>query len=343
MRQLTFVEKGRLEWREVEAPPPPAPGQATVRPVAVATCDLDAQIVRGRAWWFHGAFPFGHECVAEVVEVGDGVGGERAPGALVSVPFQVSCGTCDPCRRGEDAQCDAVPRLSFYGMGDGGRRYGGFLSDAVLVPFADHMLVPVPDGIPPERVASLSDNIPDAYRTVGPPLAKRPGAPVLVCGGAGSIDLYAISLALALGAERVDYASRHQGLRERAADLGASVVAGDFPDRVGAYPITVDASADHAGLACALRSTAPEGTCTSIGIYAEERTPVPLFEMYTKGITFKTGMVHARPAMEPVLDLVREGRFAPERVTTRVVGWEEAPEALVDHFGKLVLVREEAG
>ena len=58
-----------------------------------------------------------------------------------------------------------------------GTNYGGFLSDSARVPFADAMLVPVPDDIEP-RVASLSDNIPDAWRTVGPQLA---GAPARRC------------------------------------------------------------------------------------------------------------------------------------------------------------------
>jgi alcohol dehydrogenase len=337
MQQLTFVEPGSLEWREVEAPPPPAPDQAIVRPVAVATCDIDTAIIGGRATWFTGSFPMGHECVAEVLDVGEGVGAE--PGALVAVPFQVSCGTCARCRLGDDAHCESVPRLSFYGMGEGGRRYGGFLSDAALVPYAEHMLVPIPDGIAPERVASLSDNIPDAYRCVVPPLRELPGSAVLICGGAGSIDLYSVSLALAAGAERVDYAGPRASLRERAEGLGATVVAEDFPERLGSYPITVDASASHAGLGCALRSTGPEGICTSIGIYAEAETPVPLFEMFTKGITFKTGMAQARPVMEDVLALVADGRFAPERVTSAVVDWADAREALLEPFDKLVITR----
>ena len=59
------------------------------------------------------------------------------------------------------------------------------------------MLLAVPDGIEPARIASLSDNIPDAWRTVGPQLEAEPGAAVLICAGAGSIALYAAALAVA--------------------------------------------------------------------------------------------------------------------------------------------------
>ncbi len=101
----------------------------------------------------------------------------------------------------------------------------------------------------------------------------------------------------------------------------------------------MDACGDPEGLACALRSTEPEGICTSIGIYFAEATPVPLLEMYTKGIRFHTGRVHARPAMEPVLELVREGRFAPERITAETASWDDAAEAVAGHRGKLVISR----
>jgi threonine dehydrogenase-like Zn-dependent dehydrogenase len=336
MMELNLIKPGTLEWRETPEPRLEGDGEAIVRPLAVATCDLDLLLVRGAAPIAE-PFPFGHEGVAEVVEVGDEV--ERfEPGDVVSVPFQVSCGACATCRRGHTGNCERVERLSMYGLPIG-KNWGGFLSEAVRVPFAEAMLVAVPEGIEPASVASLSDNIPDAYRTVGPQLAERPGSPVLICGSSAAIALYATSIALALGAERVDFAGGNSYIRGRAGELGATLLDEEFPKRAGSYPITVDASADPEGLACALRSTAPEGVCTSIGIYFAETTPVPLLEMYTKGIRFNTGRVHARPAMEPILELVREGRFAPERVTAETAEWADAAEAVANHRGKLVISR----
>jgi alcohol dehydrogenase len=67
---------------------------------------------------------------------------------------------------------------------------------------------------------------------------------------------------------------------------------------------------------------------------------VPLLEMYTKGITFATGRVHARPAMEPVLKLVRDGKFRPELVTAQTAAWDDAAEAVAEHSAKLVISRE---
>jgi alcohol dehydrogenase len=103
MRELNFIEKGKLEWRDAPDPKLEGDGQAIVRPVALATCDIDAGIVSGPVP-FEGPFPFGHECVAEVTNVGDGVS-SFSPGDLVSVPFQVACGECTRCRAGQTGNC----------------------------------------------------------------------------------------------------------------------------------------------------------------------------------------------------------------------------------------------
>jgi alcohol dehydrogenase len=337
MRQLDFIEAGKLEWRDVDEPRLEGDAEAIVRPVTVATCDLDRGFLAGVVP-VPEPFPFGHEGIAEVAEVGDGVR-EVVPGELVSVPFQISCGECGQCRRGHSGNCESVPRMSTYGLPIG-PDYGGFLSDAVKVPFADAMLVPVPEDVDPKAIASLSDNIPDAWRTVGPQLDAEPGATVLICGGAGSIPLYAAAIAVALGAQRVDFAGGSPEDRELAERLGANLVDEEFPKRLGPYPITVDAGASHESLHCALRSTEPDGICTSIGIYYEPETPIPLLEVYTKGIWFHTGRPHAREVMPRILELVQAGSFAPELVTREQAAWDDAVEALVSHRGKLVISRD---
>jgi threonine dehydrogenase-like Zn-dependent dehydrogenase len=336
VRELTFVEPGKLEWREAPDAAIQGDGEAIVRPVAVATCDLDTALIAGRVP-YRGPFAFGHECVAEVVEVGESVSA-HAPGDLVSVAFQIYCGECDACREGRSASCTTTPPMAMYGLSLGGE-WGGFLSDTVRVPFAEAMMVTLPEGVEPAAAASVSDNISDAWRTVGPQLAKRPGAAVLVCAGAGSIDLYAAGIAAALGAERVDYVGGRPDSAELARTMGANVIEGEFPERLGPYPITVDASGERLGLACALRSTEPDGICTSVGIYYEPSTPVPLLEMYTKGITFQTGRAHAAPAIPAVLRLIADGRLDPNPVTRSFVEWDDAPEALSEHLVKTVISR----
>ena len=339
MKQLTAVEPRHLEWIEVPEPALDGGLDAIVRPITVANCDLDGLIIKGLVP-VQGPIALGHEFVAEVVEVGERVTAVRA-GDRVVVPFQISCGECARCRRGLTGSCSSVRRGSSYGLGSlGGTQWGGALSDLVRVPYADAMLLKLAKDADAVAMASFSDNVPDAYRTVAPGLREWPGAPVLiVAGGFGSIPLYAAALAVALGSERVDYVDTVVERLELAQRLGANPVEGPparkMPSR---YAVTVDATANPDGLGCALRSTEAGGTCTSIGIYYGD-TPLPLLDMYTIGVTFKTGRVDARHWLPEIIELYSRGTFQPGAVMTREVPWADAAEAMADPPTKLVITR----
>ena len=337
MRALTVLAPGKLEWQDVPDASLQAAGDALVRPLAVAACDLDVALLRGQAP-FAGPFPLGHEFVAEVVDVGAGVAGYR-PGDRVVVPFQISCGACDRCRRRLTGSCRAVPPVSMYGFRPLGGEWGGALADLVCVPYAAHMLVPLPAGVDPVAVASASDNVADGWRAVAPPLVELPKAPVLVVGGMGSVPLYAVAVALALGAARVDYVDTDENRLALAAALGATAIpAAVRRPREETYPITVDGSGHRDGLIRALRALEPEGICTGVSIYFED-VPMPLLRMYTRGTRFVTGRVNSRVVLPRVLDLVTSGRLHPERVTSAVVPWDNAEEALRVPALKPIVVR----
>ena len=339
MRQLVFVGPGRVEWQEAPEPRIGGELEAVVEPLAVATCDLDVALLRGTVNLFPGPFPLGHECVARVIDVGAAVR-TVSSGDLAVVPFQISCGICKSCEAGHTGNCTSVPQGSMYGLAPFGGEWGGFLADRIRVPYADAMLVRLEPGIDPLAVASASDNIPDAWRTVGPPLKELPGSEVLIVAGGGSVPLYAVELAVALGSEAVHYVDDAPDRLALAEGLGAIAVEGPVPRKLGPFHVTVDASMSKDGLGCAIRSTAPDGICTSIGIYQQD-TPLPLSTMYLNVITFRTGRTHARPAIPDVLDLVASARIHPGRVTSAVVGWEGASQALADPPMKLVITREQ--
>ncbi|HEX2086664.1 MAG TPA: alcohol dehydrogenase catalytic domain-containing protein [Solirubrobacteraceae bacterium] len=335
MRSLVLEDTRRLVWQEVPEPRREREREAIVRPLAVATCDLDQPMIFGRT-----PFPFpihlGHECVAEVVEGPEGF----EPGERVVVPFQISCGTCERCRRGLTGSCTTVRPLSMYGFGALGGEWGGMLSDLALVPYADAMLVPLPEGVDPAVVASAADNIPDGWRAVAPALADLPAADVLVVGGGGgrSIPLYAVDAAVALGAASVTYVDT-DGDRLRVAEgLGARAVEGPPERSLGRFPVTVDGTGTPDGLVATLRLTDWGGRCTSIG-QLEPEAPLPLFELYTRGVELHIGRAMARPAIPPILDLVAAGRLRPQLVTSATAAWDDAPEALLEPTTKLVISR----
>ena len=339
MQQLTCTEPGSVAWQQIPEPGLPGAGEALVRPLAVARCDIDLFLASGFIP-ANGPFALGHECVAEIVALGDAVKGLRV-GQRVVVAFQISCGACASCSHGHTGNCDEFPVLSDYGMQPlSGVEYGGMLTDLVRVPYAAAMLQPVADGLDPVALASVSDNVLDGYRAVAPHLATNPGSEVLiVCHGLKSVPLYALQAALALGAGRVDYASNDREALEIAERLGARPVLTEFGKRQGRYPIVVDAGLTTEGLHYAIASTRPEGICHSTSFYAGGNVPMPLGRMYTLGIRFFIGRAHAVALLPQVLPLIESGRLRPQDVTTRVVPWQDAPGAWLEPAIKLIVTR----
>lgn len=374
MRQLTYVGKERLVWWDVPEPRLEGPNEALVRPFVAARCDGDSVFLFRHitrlmqlglalhyldpvAYDLLGRRPFappfavGHECVAEVIAVGSAVRTLRV-GQQVVVPWAISCGACAHCGIGLTSKCATQPTLvAAYGFGAAMGSWGGAVSDLLRVPYADAMLVPVPDGVDPVSIASASDNITDGWRTVAPALKARPGGPVLVVGGAArSIGLYAAGIAVALGSERVDYVDGDRARLEIAASLGANPIAvprnvrsrwfrRHAPRVPGAYPITVDASANPDGLRYAIRSLAPGGVCTSVGYYFQASTGLPLMHMYATSSTLHTGVSHTRANLPETLALVQSGRFRPEKVTTLLADWDDAARAFLERTAKVVVQR----
>jgi len=344
MRALVFRGPMALAWEEVETPKLVEPRDALVRPIAVARCDLDPAIALG-LYPMPAPFVMGHEMVGEVVAVGEAISNVRL-GDKVIVPFQLSCMTCAPCLRGHTNACVNVPSGTAFGLGPhGGIDLGGALAELVRVPWADVMLIPLPEGMDPVVAAGIPDNVSDGYRCVAAPLAERPGAPVLVVGGlAPSVGLYAVMAALALGAERVVYVDDDAARLELAAAAGAEVVnAKDQWDSLKLaerFPIVVDANVLDPGRNFALRSVEPCGVCTSVSGGASSRSNLPLQSMYLKGVRYEIGRVHACATARPVLDLVSSGALDPARIINKVVPFSEAVEGMILPVTKVVFVND---
>jgi len=344
MRALMFRGPMAIAWEEVETPQLMEPRDALVRPIAVARCDLDPAIALG-LYPMPAPFVMGHEMVGEVVAVGEAISNVRL-GDKVIVPFQLSCMTCAPCLRGHTNACVNVPSGTAFGLGPhGGIDLGGALAELVRVPWADVMLIPLPEGMDPVVAAGIPDNVSDGYRCVAAPLAERPGAPVLVVGGlAPSVGLYAVMAALALGAERVVYVDDDAARLDLAAAAGAEVVnAKDQWDSLKLaerFPIVVDANVLDPGRNFALRSVEPCGVCTSVSGGASSRSNLPLQSMYLKGVRYEIGRVHACATARPVLDLVSSGALDPARIINKVVPFSEAVEGMILPVIKVVFVND---
>jgi alcohol dehydrogenase len=198
----------------------------------------------------------------------------------------------------------------------------------------------LPEGVDPAAAASVADNVSDAYRHVGPHLprllADDADTGVLIVAGVGrhpvdppSIALYAGLIARTLGARTVRLADRRPYVRDHAARLGLEPLTAAELRRIAPAALVVDVSGTGA-LAAALRSTAPDGVCSSAG----GRRPtarLPVARMYASNATLHLGRTHARAVIPDVLRLITEHDLQPQRVTTTVARLDNAPGAIHRH------------
>ncbi|MFZ5747133.1 MAG: zinc-dependent alcohol dehydrogenase [Pseudomonadota bacterium] len=335
MRQLWFLGADALEWRDAPEPRILHPEDAIVRPIAATTCDLDVRMIRGPSP-FDRPCALGHEAIAEIVEAGPGA--RFHIGQIVVVSWHISCGYCHRCGRGKPNTCAHYPRGAAFGspVSD---TFGCLFADLVRVPHANASLVPVPPGADFVHWASLSDNIPFGYEMTVPHLQITPGADVLIMGGCGSVALYAVGFARAAGAGRIDYIDTDRPRLEIAQKLGANPIEQEPPRRAGSYAITVDASMDADALRCAIRSTEPEGQCSSVGCHFGD-VEMPMMDMYIRGIHFYTGRGQGRPNIEKAMAYLDAKRLDASLVTSMVVPFDDAPDVLASAPMKAVLTRE---
>ena len=259
----------------------PGAGDVQIEILYCGVCHTDIHLARGE--WGGSTFPMvpGHEIVGRVSAVGGAVSRFK-PGDLVGVGcFVDSCRSCAPCRAGLEQYCDEGMVATYNGRerGSGAPTYGGYSTRIVV---DGHYVLPIPDGLPPERAAPLLC----AGITTWSPLRQFgvvAGDRVAVI-GLGGLGHMAVKLAVALGAE-VTVLSTSPSKREDALALGAHDFAatGDgraFKIHRGQFDLILDTvSAPHDINAC-LGLLRLDGTMVLLGL--PEPTPVAAFPLVSR-------------------------------------------------------------
>lgn len=341
MKRLEFVKKNQLEWKEIYKPNIDGSNQAIIRPLAVSRCDLDLPILRGQTL-FRAPFPIGHEFVGEIINGSDDFLKEFAIGTKVAVPFQISCGHCHYCQTNRSKSCSSVPHASAYGMGKSGKDFGGALTDEVLVPYAKEMLIPVKDTTNLVSIASISDNLVEAWKLVGSFLDTDKNKKVLIIGGAAaSISLYTASLAKFMGASEILYIDTDPVRLKIAESFGIEVEeVKEYPKSLNRkFDIVAEATGTKEGWLCGLRSMEIDGIFGSASIFWSNEFPIPYLDLYNSGGQIHIGRVKSREWIPEILKLVEEKGYDPSRVVTRTAKWDTAHEAFLEEEIKLVIVR----
>lgn len=333
MRELTYVARRTVEWREAPDPKIQADGEAIVAPVAATSCDVDSSILAGHGF-IGPPFALGHECIARVVETGDAITAV-VPGDLVVVPWSINCGTCERCRAGPTAHCTAVPYMAMYGAPIGGS-WGGLFSDLVRVP------TPTPCSSRYRPASTRSPWPPPA--TTGPwpgawsPPTSRPAPEPASWSSPAAASACTCATSPAHSAPpKCSTSTPTPEHRTLARAFGAATAETLDPIPQG-YDIAVEATGRVGQLALAVKSLTPEGICESAGNHFRPGE-LPLLDMYLNGVTLRIARDNVRAHIPDALELAASGKVAPEKVVSHVIDWEDLPTALPEKRLKPVFVR----
>lgn len=214
MRALVWHGKEDIRCDTVTDPEIQDPRDAIVKVTSCAICGSDLHL-------FHNYIPamlpgdiLGHEAMGEVIEVGKGLDGKLRKGERVVIPFTITCGECDQCRRGNFSVCERTNRsrkladkafghvtagLFGYTHLTGG--YPGGQAEYLRVPFADSTHVKVPDSLSDEQALFLSDILPTGWQAAVQ-CDIEPDDTVAIW-GCGPVGQMAIRSAVLLGARQV--------------------------------------------------------------------------------------------------------------------------------------------
>ncbi|RTH18938.1 dehydrogenase [Thermus scotoductus] len=327
MKALVYHGPFQVAVEEVPEPKLEAETDAIVQVELAAICGSDLHIYHGKIAGVLPGTVLGHEFVGRIVEKGPLVPfplGERVVGS-----FQVACGDCPACRKGQYFAC---LKGGVFGFGLALGNLQGAQAERVRVPFARQSLFAIGD-LPAEEAILAGDILTTAYGGVRPFLS--PGMSVAVV-GSGPVGLMAQMVAHALGAGQVYAIDPEETRLEKAAALGSLPVNPKAEDPVArvrketqglGVDLVVEAvGGDVEALKLALRLAGPGGIVSSLGVPTAEKLEYPWLAAFSRGITLKSTLANIPRWIEEVLALQRAGRLKGSWVFSHRLPLEEAPE-----------------
>ena len=213
---------------------------AIVKVTATAICGSDLHLYDGYIPAMEKGDILGHEFMGEVVEVGKG-NSKLKVGDRVVVPFNICCGECFFCKKGQWSCCertnrDADKATKMFGHNTAGLfgyshltgHYPGGQAEYVRVPFADVCPTKVPSGLTDEQVLFLTDIFPTGYQ--GADFAGIEDGDTVAVWGCGPVGQFCIRSAQMLGAGHVVAIDRIPERLALAAKSGAETIDFDKED-----------------------------------------------------------------------------------------------------------------
>ncbi|HTG48415.1 MAG TPA: alcohol dehydrogenase catalytic domain-containing protein [Actinomycetota bacterium] len=328
MRAVIADGPGRVRVAEVPDATLREPGDAVVRVTRSAICGSDLHFLHGKAPIEPGEV-LGHEAVGVVEALGADVRNFR-PGDRVVVAFDIACGACWFCERGQTSLCEDFRNLGAGAFGGG---LPGAQADLVTIPVADVNLLAVPEDVDDEHALFVGDVLTTGlYAASLAPVG--PGTTVAVI-GVGPVGAFAIQAARAMGAEVF-------GVDREPARLALAGAAGAEPiDATAVHaPMTIAARTGDRGAdvvieavgapdayAAAVESVRRGGVVVVVGMYAGETVELQLGVTWARAITLRfAGICPVHAWWERAMEGVRDGTFDPMPLISHRLSLADAAE-----------------
>ncbi|RKD34819.1 MULTISPECIES: zinc-binding dehydrogenase [Lacrimispora] len=335
MKAFVLIEPGKVGWHD--APEPTlTPYGAILRPVAVTPCSSDVHTVYGGGSRKAPNLILGHECVAEILEVGELVQ-DFKPGELVAVP------SITPDWRESGIQEGNYKHASAPFSGHQlGRSIPGVFAEKFLIPDADTTLARIPEGVSIEQALMCVDVVTTGF--TGAEFADIKIGDTVVVMGIGPIGLMAVEGARLLGAARILAVGSRPICTQLAKEFGATEVLsykdGDIvsqvmerTDGLGADGVILCGGGDEVFSQAVDMARYGIGTISNVNYYGG--TGSLAFPKFSGGRGMAGKTIHTelakggRNRIERLLKMIQYGRINPEKlVTHKLYGLDEVETAL---------------
>ena len=320
MQAVVFHGPGNWALEEFPRPRIETADDVLLRVDRVSICGTDIHILSDPPG--HPATPgsiLGHEYVATVTDIGDGVINVK-PGDRVVIDPNITCGLCDYCRMGLTNVCENMTTLGIF-------RHGG-LAEFNLAPAK--ALHKIDRDVAPER-ACLAEPLACVWHAFEKTNVV-PGESVAIL-GAGPIGLLFLMLFKTAGAGRVFVIEPTDFRRQTAERLGADVINPKSEDAAAEVKaitrIGVDVAVDAAGslLPEALNLVRRGGRVILFGVNQNAERALNQYSI-TRYEASVIGSFIQRTAFPKVARILEAGTLPVEKLITHRLRLAEVGEAL---------------
>jgi alcohol dehydrogenase len=326
MRAVVYRGIERVEVAEVPDPVLVEPTDAIVRVGLTAICGSDLHLYHGKAPLEPGD-TIGHEAIGMVDAVGSSVK-RFAPGDRVVVSFDIACGDCWFCRKGQTQLCED---FGFLGYGVFGGSLGGAQAELLRVPVADVNLLEVPEGLEDDRALFVGDALTTGVYAAG--LAEISDGDIVAVVGAGPVGFFcaqaalpsaASVLALDLDPSRLSIAERIGAIPVDVSARNAQTAVDEHTQGRGA-DVVIEAVGTPAAFERSVDIVRRGGTVVVMGVYTSEVVQAQIGVWWVRALQVRfagTTPVHAW--WERAMAEVQAGRLDPLPIVSHRLPLDEA-------------------